>query len=162
MGKSSAAHVHDLLPILRDALRPFVENHLSAHYGPEWRTAAAVKAALPETARNNWENDVYCLLSVMAPIEDEGRKAQRTASPWLDVFRHKIHFELRPLTPGLLQELILLRHKVAHTMPISILDACRAFDAARRLLEMIKAPQSLDAGDEIDLLRARHPGFAEP
>jgi predicted AAA+ superfamily ATPase len=142
MATSNRDRVGRALDLLKEALRPYVEQEFQARYGAGWAAEAAQALRLDR----DWQRsgsatnlDVQSIFNLMA-------------ARWDDVFGRALGRAER----NLVAELREARNQWAHQEPFSTDDAYRALDSADRLLTAISAPQAEEVErQKQELLRQR-------
>ena len=135
MATSNHERVGKALDLLKDGLRPFVERHFEAEYGPKWRVTAAEVLQ----ANGDLKLDVSAFLKLIW-------------FEWDNVFKTVLGHAER----SLVSELRDIRNKWTHQEAFSTDDAYRAIDDVYRLLTAVSAPEAQEVERlKNELLRLR-------
>lgn len=122
--------IAELLDRLTEELIPYVESRLRRVHGESWGEVAAKslreRRAMVDPQDGTFPWDAQVILAVMW-------------DQWNECFRQ----ELDPTQRSFVNELRELRNRWAHQGVITVDDAIRGADTARRLLEAIGSPRSV-------------------
>jgi predicted AAA+ superfamily ATPase len=126
MAKSARQTVFEGMELLPEALIPFVEKRLESSLTGHWQVQVAEKLpGLKPNGKGEITWDQSALLNAMDRF-------------WMDAFKAVLGRAER----SLVNELVIVRNKLAHNETFTYDDAERALDSMRRLMEAISAVET--------------------